>query len=262
MPLFSRLKTWASGEVLTAATLNAEFNNIINNMSPTGIEDASSNVSNMQSTADPGGVGTESLATDLLGEIKRLRFALKRIVGAQWYSTPLFTLDTQIVAASIASNAVTTAKIQDGAVTSAKLASLNYGLSSSSTGTFSGTSSGAYAAVTNATVTITTTGRPVLITLVPDGTNTENYLAADDSANSDVNAGFALYKDGNAIGSQIIRNYVSTGGTVASIKVPVSTLTFFDTPTAASHTYALYYKSGSATITTSVYKAKLLVREL
>lgn len=66
------------------------------------MDDYSSTVGQMQSTVDPGGVGTESQATSLAGEIERLRFAIDRIIGgAQWYSTPSTDL------ATVAGNQVT-----------------------------------------------------------------------------------------------------------------------------------------------------------
>lgn len=87
-------------------TLYNEFNgNIDNNnvkasagIAPSKIDDYSTNATQMQTTTDPGDVGSESLPTSLQGEIERLRFKIKQIVGgAQWYS------DTPIVKASIPS---------------------------------------------------------------------------------------------------------------------------------------------------------------
>ena len=46
---FSRAKDWVDQEVLTAADLNAEFNNILNNLDPAGIDDYSLSLSQMQS---------------------------------------------------------------------------------------------------------------------------------------------------------------------------------------------------------------------
>jgi hypothetical protein len=122
MATFSRLKIWVSNEVLTAADLNGEFDNIINNMTPTGIESISDTIPNMQQTVDPGGVGTESQATTMAGELQRLRFALKRIAGgAQWYVAPLRNLTTTIVTADIADNAITNAKMADNSVGTAEI---------------------------------------------------------------------------------------------------------------------------------------------
>lgn len=55
---------------------------------PLQLDDYSVNVTQMQTATDPGGVGSESLATSLAGEIERLRFVLKQLgQGAQWYSS-------------------------------------------------------------------------------------------------------------------------------------------------------------------------------
>ena len=50
----------------------------------------------MQATTNPGGIGTESLATDLQGELQRIRYVLNRILGkgTQWYDTPDIDLHT------------------------------------------------------------------------------------------------------------------------------------------------------------------------
>lgn len=86
---FSRLKNWVA-EILTYSDLNQEIDNILNNLDPSGAGDYSTNTAQMQTTTDPGEVGSESLATSLAGELERLRFAIQEIKGAgatEWYST-------------------------------------------------------------------------------------------------------------------------------------------------------------------------------
>jgi hypothetical protein len=84
---FSRVKTWIA-EKLTFADLNAEINNILNNFTPAGMDDYSASVAEMQTQTDPGEVGSESQATNLSGEIERLRFAINEIKGTtQWYES-------------------------------------------------------------------------------------------------------------------------------------------------------------------------------
>jgi hypothetical protein len=93
MSLFPRLKTWTSTEDVTNTDLNAEFDNIIDHLAPAYIDDYSANVSQMQSTTDPGEVGTESLATTLAEEVKRIRFMLREITGkTNWYESPIASL--------------------------------------------------------------------------------------------------------------------------------------------------------------------------
>lgn len=91
---FSRVKNWTT-EVLSNTDLNAEIDNILNNLDPSGVDDYSTNAAQMRLTTNPGSVGSESLATSLAGELERLRYAIQRIIGSdatQWYSAPQTTL--------------------------------------------------------------------------------------------------------------------------------------------------------------------------
>ena len=90
---WSRVKIWTAAETLTAAALNAEFDNVLAESDPEGIGGASADVAAMNATTDPYGSSTASLATDLLGEIKRIRYVIKQITGeAQWYIDPDISL--------------------------------------------------------------------------------------------------------------------------------------------------------------------------
>jgi hypothetical protein len=80
--------TSPDGTVVTATLWNGSFQNIINNCNPQGIGGYSDNVAQMQASADPGEVGSESLATSVAGELDRLRFAIAELKGKQhWYET-------------------------------------------------------------------------------------------------------------------------------------------------------------------------------
>lgn len=87
--LYSRVKNWIARETLKKSDLNAEFDNIITNFVPAMMDDYSTNVTQMQIQTDPGAVGTESLATSLAGELERIRYVIKRIMGeTYWYTSP------------------------------------------------------------------------------------------------------------------------------------------------------------------------------
>lgn len=66
-------------------------------VAPSLINDHSANVAQMQQTTNPGTTGSESLATDLRGELERLRYAIHQIKNAyqavpNWYDPmPAFT---------------------------------------------------------------------------------------------------------------------------------------------------------------------------
>lgn len=87
--------TRAAGTLLTASIYNADHQNHINNGVPAQLDDYSTSVAEMQTTSDPGEVGTENQATNLAGEIERLRFAILELKQklddsiTQWYQTPI-----------------------------------------------------------------------------------------------------------------------------------------------------------------------------
>jgi hypothetical protein len=83
----SILRSWNTGDQLTAPDLTASFVTVgQTNMIPTCMDGDSVNVAAMQAVQDPWPAGSESLATNLKGEIERLRFAIKNLTGwADWY---------------------------------------------------------------------------------------------------------------------------------------------------------------------------------
>jgi hypothetical protein len=100
-------RTWVTGDVVEVrvtkadlddisaigdaaqATADAHIADTTDAHDETAINDISQDVAAMQAVVDPGEVGTESLPTDLAGEIKRLRNMIKEITGkAKWYESP------------------------------------------------------------------------------------------------------------------------------------------------------------------------------
>lgn len=250
MAVFSRVKTWVSNEVLTASDLNAEFNNLLNNTIPASIEDQSADVATMQATADPGGVGTESLATSLAGEIQRLRFAIKRIVGGdQWYSTPDFDL----------TGTLGTSNIADGAITPAKKASLGQQISSSS-GNFTG-SSASIADVTNLTVTITSTGRPIFVGIIPISGGS-SYIGIQRS-DTEMESRVYIVRDASEAGRIELR-CLATGASAVKNFYPPSSVFMVDPQAAGTYVYKIQYQTSFSTNSplVSFFNCKLIAYEL
>lgn len=83
--------TRADGSVLTGSIYNGDHQNHITFQTPGGTDDYSTNVAQMQSAVDPGEVGTESLPTDLAGELQRFRKIFTEITGrTYWYESPVY----------------------------------------------------------------------------------------------------------------------------------------------------------------------------
>ena len=270
MAVFTRVKTWVSNEVLTASDLNGEFNNLLNNTIPASIEDYSADVSTMQTTADPGGVGTESLATTLAGELARIRYAIKRIAGgAQWYTAPVVTLGSTISTADIedlavtqpklALNAVDTGNITNASVTKAKLVAVGQQVSASS-GVYTQTTTGTFQDVTNLTVTITTTGRPVFVGIVnADSTNAMRLEAT--RSNDTIDAEISIIREATVVEYRKIY-FNATSAPTIQMTFPAPSV--IDVVAAGTYTYKVQTKLVTTLNSPSLllYHAKLVAYEL
>jgi len=107
MGLLKRVKNWINGEDVTHTDINAEFDNIVDNFDPDGLEDASADATAMNATADPYPSSIASLATDLRGEIQRIRYLIKQITSStQWYIFPDLVTKTAAYTATLADNVI------------------------------------------------------------------------------------------------------------------------------------------------------------
>jgi hypothetical protein len=156
--------------------------------------------------------------------------------------TSIRVKDSGIVTAKIADSNVTTAKLADGAVTQAKRAALGQQISSSC-GNFSGSSS-SYVDVTNLSVSLTTTGRPVKILCIPDGSAAGGYFSASSTAGALGDIFLQVLRDATVVG---VINYNCPGAS-ESIQIPAPAVAALDLPAAGTYTYKLQIRkqSGSA----------------
>lgn len=132
MAVISQYSVVTDGQTITAALWNAMELHLINDgLIPTGIEDASAADADMQATTDPYPGSAISRPTDLLGEIKRLRYLIAQITGeTYWYIDPdisLATVNTNFNAHTHDAGAgdapqIPTAGIENAAVTADKIA--------------------------------------------------------------------------------------------------------------------------------------------
>lgn len=134
---------------------------------------------------------------------------------------------------------------------------------STSCGTFS-TNALADVDVTNLTVTITTSGRPIMLQLIPDGdTTTGSFLHTTASSNVIGSEGVILIlRDGSIIS----RADMSTGAAVATgryeMTLPPGAISLIDPQAAGTYTYKIQASVASSAITIFFYNMKLTAYEL
>lgn len=215
----------------------------------------------MTKNYDDGSILTESQLDDIKNSIETFLNTTKidsDNIQAGGIATANYAAGS-VDSTALAASAVTTAKINDGAVTQAKRAALGQQTSSSSS-TFTTTST-SYVDVTNLSVSLTTTGRMVCVTLIPDGNALSNVGVLTSSASSaTVSSAYKCVRDSTDVGEMQF-GAVHSGSASLSNTVPCSAVCFYDTPSAGTYTYKLQAKSTSGT-TTSVLYSKLLAYEL
>lgn len=156
----------------------------------------------------------------------------------------------------LGSLSVSTAKIQSGAVTQEKLGAANVGVSSSS-GTFNTTST-SYVDVTNLSVSVTTTGRPVRVYLIAEGNAAQEGRIIFNSTTGNVGGIFIrILRDGSEI-SKTLLGWEDTG---VAFHFPPSLIQYLDQPSAGSYTYKVQARAWGSSVVHCVY-SKLVVEEI
>lgn len=157
----------------------------------------------------------------------------------------------------IADGGVTTPKLADGGVSKPKLSAANYQLSDSC-GAWSRTQPNGWAAVTNLSVTITTSGRPVLLMLVGDG-NVGSYIGCGGASSAAGDGSEITFKrSGTNLGTMY-----TTKDSAGSYWACPPGAAQIDAPAAGTYTYTVEVRAwGSANAIAYMYQLKLLAMEL
>lgn len=150
-------------------------------------------------------------------------------------------------------------QLQDGAVTQQKRASLGQQISVSS-GAVQSNATTTPADVTGLTVTITTSGRPVYLQVIDDGSGNACSIAAN-SSTAEAIAQFSFLRGSTTLTTTLIQ---SEPAGVASVQynLPATTLSHVDTPPAGTYTYKVQFVAGNATSTATITRCKLIAYEL
>lgn len=196
---FSRIKTW-NPEVLTNEDLNAEIDNILNNLGPLGIDDYSTNTALMQTQTDPGEVGSESLATSLAAELARLRFAIAEIKGETYWYTSADSSISELASAlggGIESNRVASGRVRTLPASSQPIYLKPAGSGNGRTVTLDGTPTSFVYFIEGVQYTISTDVTSGTLTAAPASNNTA--LVNDAALTSDFEYSKLLGEFGTAI---------------------------------------------------------------
>jgi hypothetical protein len=158
-------------------------------------------------------------------------------------------------------NGITTAKILDANVTKPKLAALGQQISSSS-GSFTTTST-TPVAVTNLSVSITTSGRPIMILLVADASGGANAFIGVSRSTGATSASATFYVEITGVTPNSINQEISIAGASGNLSNRVLPGALNHVHVAAAGTYTVSIgASGGFGNTAEVNNCKLVVYEL
>lgn len=176
--------------------------------------------------------------------------------------------DGAVIGSKIGPGAVTSDKIENGAITKSKQAAMGQQVSASS-GTFS-TTSLSFVDVTNLSVNITTTGRPVVLALVPDPTDEAKFEALRSSTDDFgllATANYQFLRGATSLGSVLVGSSGSDAfdnvvpNNLVTALIPIGSVHQTDFPSAGTYTYKLQVRRQSATSVALRY-CKLVAYEL
>lgn len=159
---------------------------------------------------------------------------------------------------ALAANAVTTAKILAANVTILKRAALGQSVSLSS-GAYTSTSA-SFVDITNLSVSLTTTGRPVQLMLIPGETSSQSGVGGQNTSAGTIYAVFDFVRDATTIATNKVLQQ-NTGSTSAIAYMPCSSISHIDVPSAGTYTYKLQGKIVTGT-NFQCLRAKLVAYEL
>ncbi len=263
MPTFTVDKDYQDTVDLTESQLDAAFDSIETFLNTTKIDG-----DNIQA----GGVPTAALATGAVTAAKIDASAVTTAKIADSNVTTAKINDLAVTTAKINDLGVTTGKINTAAVTQAKLAARTTTTDgtdpgaggvvfSASSASFTTTST-TYVDVTNLSVTLTTTGRPVRITLdTADGSTTSTVGSTRASSGAQVYVLLKAVRDATDI--KIVGLEQTSGSSSGSVdlKVPPGVVDFIDTPAAGTYVYKLQAEVG-ANMTANVTACRLMAYEI
>lgn len=259
MPVLTITKTYADGDTLFEADLDNIKDDLENFLNVTKLND--DNIQNSGITA------STKLVDATVTSAKIASAAITTSKIADDSVTTAKIIDANVTTAKLTDSSITTAKIADGAVTQAKRAALGQQISSSC-GNFTTTSLSAVD-VTNLSVSITTTGRPVMVFLTGDGVGGTARWGSETGAGftnlASHNSMISLVRDSTTLNSYSITGSVSSSSQVYTdftLYIPSSSISAIDVPAAGTYTYKVQLRTQVSGGTAAIRDTRLVALEL
>jgi len=181
----------------------------------------------------------------------------------------------QVATGGIANDAITTGKILNGtiltadlavgAITTAILPAVNYIVSSSSGSFLVAGLSATYVDVTNLSVSLTSTGRPVVLELIAD-TSGNNGVRVEHTAGGgsvSTHQGTLKFLSGvTTLNIDSIGTTTNSAGSNDRVLIPCSSFRMFTVPAAGTYTYKVQVAHSTGSTQVGVTGCKLVAREL
>lgn len=165
--------------------------------------------------------------------------------------------DGSITNSKIVDASITTAKVVDANITRPKLVAVGQVISTTC-GNYVYT--GAVQSVTNLTVTITTTGRPVILTLVSDGSASSGLKIDANTSTSGISAIFSIRRNGSDIVFFNMGTNFTTTSSVGGLTIPPGSTYYFDPVAAGTYTYA--FRASTNFCSLNILNCQFLAYEL
>jgi hypothetical protein len=259
--------TYSNGNVLTEAQIDAVGDTIETYFNTTLIDDA-----NIQANALTGSTKLDNTAVTT-AKIQSSAITTAKLVDSVDTTDGITTAkiaDTNVTTAKIADSAVTAAKIANGAVTAAKINGIPkavYPAIPVASNTLSDltVSNSTPTLVGSVSATGLTSGKPVIVSLESSTTSAgsgyiELYCIGDTTGGTqdisdNCRGEIYIYKDGVSVYKSHLWWAYAAAGSVSTVRIPLSSITYIDTASSTSHTYSLYINSiGASSERTSQIK--------
>lgn len=158
-----------------------------------------------------------------------------KISGLSGITGSQLSASAAIVGTQLSNNTITATQIANNTITRTQEAAVGQQVSASC-GNFSTTSSSSVA-VTNLSVTLTTSGRPVMVMMISDGSSATSLLQANNSSAGGTISQIQIFRGGSILSNPVF--YSQDAGASTTASWPVSSVLYLDVVAAGTYTYSI-----------------------